>query len=163
VKKFVELQFQVSFAQDSREAPGGAASSAAPLMPVFVRAAELSSLLRRNKMESNIESLEELIAYFVREKEWSHMPQENAHAGHYAVDVSEGSIGKGSSADVAELLSDMLKLNGVLVLIDGLDEAAVERGQIESWIDKSMKTHTPLRLMVSTREYAFETSRELGR
>jgi hypothetical protein len=57
----------------------------------------------------------------------------------------------------------MFKLNGVLVLVDGLDEAAVERGQIESWIDKSTKTHTPLRLMVSTREHVFETSRELGR
>jgi hypothetical protein len=160
VKKFAEAQCQGSFAEDSQETPGGVASSSAPLMPIFVRAAELSSLLRRHKMDSRFDSLEELVKHFVCEKEWSPMPQEDARPGQYAADPSLS--GKGSNA-VATLLLDLFEINGVILLINGLDEAAGERNQIESWIDRSTKAHAPLRLMVSTREYVFETSRECGR
>jgi hypothetical protein len=37
------------------------------------------------------------------------------------------------------LLTEVLKLKQVLILIDGLDEAAKYRPKIEAWIDKASK------------------------
>jgi hypothetical protein len=78
--------------------------------------------------------------------------------------TQEGAVHQGSKT-VAGLLSDILKCNAVVLLIDGLDEAAGEREQIEIWIDEALNDNSKnhLRMMVSTREYAFESSREVGR
>jgi uncharacterized protein YegL len=77
--------------------------------------------------------------------------------------TQEGAVHQGSKT-VAGLLSDILKCNAVVLLIDGLDEAAGEREQIEVWIDEVLNDDSKnLRMMVSTREYAFESSREFGR
>jgi len=59
---------------------------------------------------------------------------------------------------VARVLEEFLKLRRVLIIIDGLDEAAGNRSRIEHFIDK-LAAANDVCLMISTRDYAFETSR----
>jgi len=142
--------------------------NAAPLMPIFVRAAELSSFYRQTERKADIANLEQLIESFMQEKERSALPRKDqeshAQAGpaHQDSQAMAALSGLPGLPGLSGLLSEMLKLNGVLVLIDGLDEAADERDRIESWIDEAVKTKQ-IRVMVSTREYAFDASREIGR
>ena len=62
---------------------------------------------------------------------------------------------------VASMLAEFLKVKYMLVLIDGLDEAAESRGFIEECIDRTSchQSNINLIVMVSTREYTFESSR----
>ena len=55
------------------------------------------------------------------------------------------------------MLAGFLELKHMLVFVDGLDEAAGNRCYIEECIDRTSRDNT-IGLMVSTREYAFESS-----
>ena len=55
------------------------------------------------------------------------------------------------------MLIYFLELRRVLIFIDGLDEAAGYRRDIEKLVDQSAEANDVC-LMVSTRDYAFETS-----
>jgi hypothetical protein len=61
-------------------------------------------------------------------------------------------------AGIASLLVQVLELRRVLVIIDGIDEAAGHRRMIEKLIDDAAEDKD-LCLMISTRDYAFKTSR----
>jgi hypothetical protein len=63
---------------------------------------------------------------------------------------------------MAEMLIYFLELRRVLILIDGPDEAAGNRHVIERMIDHTAGANDVC-LMVSTRDYAFETSRMQAR
>ena len=56
----------------------------------------------------------------------------------------------------------MVREKQVLILIDGLDEAAELRPKLERLIDDASRAHN-VGLLISTREYAYESSRECCR
>jgi len=115
------------------------------LIPVFMRAAELSVLLLENKArklkkllierDPKSDSLRELVVPFL--------------AHHY----QEG---------VAEKMAELFDLNQLLICVDGLDEAAMHRELIERSIDQAVKMKrlgAPLRVLLSTREHSYANSR----
>jgi hypothetical protein len=61
-------------------------------------------------------------------------------------------------AGIASMLVQFLQLRRVLVIIDGIDEAAGHRRMIEKLIDDAAQAKD-MCLMISTRDYAFKTSR----
>ena len=103
-----------------------------PRLPIFMRAAELTKILAATD-SANVQSLEALVQLYISNKY-----RNNPATMH--------------------LLTQVLKLKRVLILIDGLDEAAKYRSTIEGWIDQASVAQN-VGLMVSTREYAFESSR----
>jgi hypothetical protein len=104
-----------------------------PHVPIFMRAAQLSSLVTQESKQ--IKSLEALIRLYI-----SHQ-YPSAKYPH-----------------IANLLMQFLKLRRVLVIIDGMDEAAGHRRMIEKLIDDASEDKD-MCLIVSTRDYAFKTSR----
>jgi predicted ATP-dependent serine protease len=104
-----------------------------PHVPIFMRAAQLSSLVTQESKQ--IKSLEALIRLYI-----SHQ-YPNAKYPR-----------------IANLLMQFLKLRRVLVIIDGMDEAAGHRRMIEKLIDDASEDKD-MCLMISTRDYAFKTSR----
>jgi len=113
--------------------------SSMPRMPLFIRAAELSAAVSRHGLHTfvRIRTLEELAACFISDK-YKDTPA------------------------IASMLTEFLKLKHMLIFIDGLDEAADNRCLIEESIDRASRDNT-IGLMVSTREYAFESSRTCHR
>jgi len=111
-----------------------------PRIPLFIRAAELSAVVSRHGQNDvfGMQTLEELAGLFI----WETFKDKPA---------------------VASMLAEFLKMKHILFLIDGLDEAADNRGFIEECIDRTSRDQSNIRLMVSTREYAFESSRACRR
>ena len=113
-----------------------------PRIPLFIRAAELSAVISRHTQNAvvSMQTLEELAGLFISD------------------------IYKDNPA-VASMMAEFLKEKYMLILIDGLDEAADNRGFIEECIDRTScdQSHFRLIVMVSTREYAFDSSRACRR
>ena len=55
------------------------------------------------------------------------------------------------------MLKKILELQRVLLIIDGLDEAAANLSMLENFIDET-EVDNNVCLMILTRDYAFETS-----
>ena len=104
-----------------------------PRIPLFMRAAELSTLVAGATQQPR--SLEALVKLFIAH---TYPPKQHPR--------------------IAWMLSEFLKLQRVLIIIDGLDEAAGNRSIIETFIDEAAAANN-ISLMISTRDYAFETSR----
>ena len=104
-----------------------------PRIPLFMRGVELSTLLAGDSKPPM--RLEELVKGFIAYK-YPHAKYPN----------------------VAEVLEGFLKLRRVLIIIDGLDEAAGNRSMIEQIIDETAAAKDVC-LIISTRDYVFETSR----
>ena len=107
-----------------------------PRLPVFMRAAELAKILAATE-SAHVQTLEALVQLYISDKYQD-------------------------SPATIQLLIEVLKWKRVLILIDGLDEAAKYRSKIEAWIDKASYDND-VALMVSTREYAFESNRACRR
>jgi hypothetical protein len=108
-----------------------------PRIPIFMRAVELSTRMKQAAKQP--ETLESLVKIYVRE--------EYPNAKH---------------PRIADMLIYFLELRRVLILIDGLDEAADTRHVIEKMIDHTAGAND-MCLMISMRDYAFETSRMQAR
>jgi len=103
-----------------------------PRIPLFMRAAELSTLVDCTTEQPM--SLEALVQLFIDSK----YLQKKKY--------------------IADVLTNFLKLRRVLIIIDGLDEASRNRSMFENLIDETAAANDVC-LMISTRDYAFETSR----
>ena len=116
------------------------------LIPVFMRATELSALLSENRarglkillMEGNkkLESLRALVMLIL--------------AHHY-------------QQGVVKIMEKLFDLHQLLICVYGLDEAAQHRELIERSIDqavKVVKSGVPLRVLLSTREHSYVDSRK---
>ena len=112
-----------------------------PRIPIFARAAELSTLLHAEHKKSKQlgqtatpscgpETLESLLQLYV-----SHRYKK-----------------------YEDVLKKFLKMKRVLLIIDGLDEAGSMRASIESFADTSADKNN-VSLIISTRHYAFKASR----
>jgi len=119
------------------------------LVPVFMRAAELSALLLKdNTLQLELEtllverdqktcSLRQLLLVFLANR----YPQ-----------------------DVVKVMTELFDLSQLLICLDGLDEAS-HRELIERSIDQAVRvttsgcTGTPLRVLLSTREHSYSNSR----
>jgi len=114
-------------------------SSSIPRLPFFIRAAALSAAVCRRGPHAlvGIRTLEELTGCFISDK-YKDTPA------------------------VASMLMEFLELRHMLIFIDGLDEAADNRCLFEESIDRASRDNA-IGLMVSTREYAFESSRACHR
>jgi hypothetical protein len=108
-----------------------------PRIPIFMRAVELST--RMKQAAKHPETLEALVKIYVLER-----------------------YPNPKHPRIADMLIYFLELRRVLIFIDGLDEAAGHRCDIEKLIDKTAEAND-MCLMVSTRDYAFETSRMQAR
>jgi Leucine-rich repeat (LRR) protein len=118
------------------------------LVPVFMRASELSKLLSEARATNELlnllsvpgdtgESLRHLIILFL---------------GHY---VNQKRYAPG----VVEALAELFDLNLLLICIDGLDEAAAHRELVENSIDQAVRSKRSLRVLISTREHSYAHSR----
>ena len=113
----------------------GQQDASQPLIPVFMRAAEFSALL--DGREENIKSLNDLAEIFLRDRYKSRI-------------------------EIAEVMTQVVRLHGALVLVDGLDEAQTDhRVLIEVCVDKACRDSQWV--TVSSRESAFELSRKCCR
>ena len=104
-----------------------------PRIPLFMRAAELSTLV--SSATQQVRSLEALVQLFIAHK-YPHAKYPN----------------------ISGVLTEFLKLRRVLIFIDGLDEASGYRMMMENFIDQTASANDVC-LMISTRDYAFEISR----
>ena len=106
-----------------------------PLLPVFMRAAELTKLLAGNT--KRVENMRELVATFI-----------NAN-------VDQGTFDIGVSTQILELFDN----DHVLMCIDGLDEAAQHQDLVERIIDGAVKENRSWHILLSTREHSYRHSR----
>jgi hypothetical protein len=118
------------------------------LVPVFMRASELSNLLSEagatNELRNLLsvsdekgESLRHLIILFL---------DYYVHQKRYA-------------PGVVKALAELFDLSLLLICIDGLDEAAAHRELVESSIDQAVRSKRSLRVLISTREHSYAHSR----
>jgi len=104
-----------------------------PRIPLFMRAVELSALLTEKTRDfSQIDSLETLVKLHISHK--------------FAKNPS-----------IVRVLHEFFELRRVLLIIDGLDEAAAHRSMIEDCVDKAAEDND-ICLMISTRDYALQAS-----
>jgi len=124
----------VQVASAATRAAGSNQISSLPRIPLFIRAAELSAAVSLHAPHASVEirTLEQLAGLFISIKYKDNPP-------------------------VASMLIEFLKLKHMLIFIDGLDEAADNRCLVEECIDRASRDNN-IGLMVSTREYAFESS-----
>jgi len=104
-----------------------------PRIPLFMRVAELSTLVSSSTQQ--LRSLAALVQLFIAHK-YSHAKYPN----------------------ISGVLTEFLKLQRVLIFIDGLDKASGYWMMIEKFIDQTASAKDVC-LMISTRDYALETSR----
>ncbi len=110
-----------------------------PLLPVFMRAAELPKLLSDN--DKRVESMRDLIELFI------------------IANIHKGTFDAGVKGQILELFD----LDHVLICIDGLDEAAQHQDLVEGIIDDTVrdtvKENRNLHILLSTREHSYRHSR----
>jgi predicted NACHT family NTPase len=106
-----------------------------PLLPVFMRAAELPKLLAGST--KSVENMRELVAIFINAK------------------VDQGTFDIGVRTQILELFDN----DHVLMCIDGLDEAAQHQDLVERIIDGAVKETRSLHILLSTREHSYRHSR----
>jgi hypothetical protein len=115
-----------------------------PLLPVFMRAAVLSSLISENEAtvgESKVIDLRQLLELFL------------AHG------VEQGVF----PATVEKCILDLYDLDCILICIDGLDEAAAHQELVEISIEHAVKSAADsqrrVHVLLSTREHSYIHSR----
>ena len=116
-----------------------------PFLPLFMRGAELTCLLSDPEMrQRKVENLRDLVALY----------------------LAKCDLLKDLQGDADTLKSLVLNLFDfdqtdirLLIFIDGLDEAAVNKELIEACVDKSIEVaytpHSHLRVILSTREHGY--------
>lgn len=106
-----------------------------PLLPVFVRAAELSNLMSNS--DSEAVTLRQLLALFLSDS------------------ILKEKFPKG----VDDLILELFDLNWILICIDGLDEAATHQERVEASIENAVadasESRSHVHLLLSTREHSF--------
>jgi hypothetical protein len=123
-----------------------------PLVPVFMRASELSKLLTDGRAANKVQ---ELLC----------VPDNKGDSlRRLVVLFFEGCVRQNRYPKLSGLVQGMVELfdlNLLLVCIDGLDEAAAHRELVENSIDQAVRSQAraPLRLLLSTRKHSYAHSR----
>jgi Leucine-rich repeat (LRR) protein len=121
-----------------------------PLVPVFMRASELSKLLTDGRAANEVQelvcatdnkgdSLRRLVVLF-----FEYCVQQNRYP---------------KLSGLVQALAELFDLNLLLICIDGLDEAAAHRELVENSIDQAVRSKRSLRVLISTREHSYAHSR----
>ena len=116
---------------------------AMPLLPVFMRAAELSTLL--SEPGNNVVDFRQIVELFL-----------------------DDSIRKEKfPTDVKNLILELFDLDQILICIDGLDEADKKQEfvevRIENVVKNAMESHRHVHILLSTREHSYTHSRSCKR
>jgi hypothetical protein len=123
-----------------------------PLVPVFMRASELSKLLTDGRAAHEVQEL------------LSVPDNKGDSLRRLVVLFFEGCVQQNRYPKLSGLvqgMAELFDLNLLLICIDGVDEAAAHRELVENSIDQAVRSQAraPLRLLLSTREHSYAHSR----